>query len=269
MSEIENIPKEVIAKIQKLIKLEESANKIGNQAEAENAAAKIRDIMMKHNLDLYKVQSAGDQTQKKEAVGEQDHDPESLTRPHEGQWVTMMVKALAPTYLCKVLTYGSSKKVCIVGTPSNVEILWYTTEQLCNRIRPIAREEFRKYRGREKRNTYFRGFYVGAVNGIKDRLSMDAQRETYKAKEAEEVKMEGKPINEEQTNALAIISMTVERHRDIERYIQSNMNVGTSHKRGPSYSGVSGKVAGYQTGNKMGINAGMGSGTRPGQKRIG
>lgn len=272
MSEIENIPKEVIAKIQKLIKLEESAKTVGNLEEAANAGAKIRDILMKHNLDLYKVQQAGDHTQKKEPISQKSYNPEDLTRPHEGGWVSLMVRALGTTYLCKVIGrpgFDNGKSVWIVGTASNVEILWYTVEQLCNRIRPIAREEFKKYKGKEKRNTYFRGFYVGAVNGIRDRLALDAQREVWKAQQAEKEKRNGNVVTDAENTSLMVIAMQVEHFRDIDRHCEATMNLGYTNSKGPSYKGVSGKVAGYETGKSMGINSGVGSGVRPGIKRLG
>lgn len=260
---IDHIPKELIAKIQKLMKLEEGAKKLGNIEEAANAAGKIRDILMKHNLDLYTVQNAGDQTQKEAPIIKDDYQPEDFTKPHEGDWVKRLVKTIAPFYLCKCFGYTNTAmglKVTIIGTATNVEIVWYTVEQLVNRIRPLSRDAFKAYTGHEKRNTFFRGFFRGAVEGIQYQLAENAQREVYKAKEAEERKRAGKPIAELESTAIMFIGMQVQEQRRVQQFIDHNINFGNSTRKGSSLSGVGGKQTGFETGKKINIASGVGSG---------
>lgn len=270
--EIDNIPKELIAKIQKLMKLEEGAKTVGNIEEAANAAAKIRDILMKYNLDLYTVQTAGDQTTKEVPITDMDRQPEEFTKPHEGDWVKRLTKTIAPFYLCKAFGYSgksSGMKVNIVGTPTNIEILWYTVEQLVNRLRPMSRESFREYKGHEKRNTYFRGFFTGAVDGIHHQLGENARREKWRAEQAELQRRNGVDISDNDTTSIMVINMQLQQQRKVETYIRDNMSFSSSKGSGPrGTSSQSGRAFGYETGKSINISSGIGT-SIPKSRRLG
>lgn len=240
----------ILEKLRKLLALQEKA---GTTEEAANAAAKIRDMLLKYNLDMEAVKRS-DPT-KVEEVRQASYNPEDLTMRHEGKWVTKLTGVIARHNMCQlILTRGDW--VYIIGTKSNVQITWFLVEQLVNRLRPMSREYFARYEGAEKRNTFFRGFFLGAVDGISSTLSKEAAREVYNAKQAHTSKLEQRPLDETQTQAIALTTMLVKEQKRVEDYISSNFRLGKGKTIGKSKS-QSGREIGYEAGAGMSINKGI------------
>lgn len=248
---LDHIDKGLLAKIQKLIKLQEGAKALGNFEEAANAAEKIRDMLMKYNLEMYQVEAAGDLTQKQESSTHGEFDAEELTKPHEGKWITNLARIIANFNMCSAIPYGSTSKIFIIGTPSNIEIVWYTCEMIANNLRPQWKVAFKKYEGREKRNTFMRGFLQGAVEGIQNQLATQQAREVWEAKQAEEKANK----NSEDTTAIMRINMQLQHARSNYTYIKSQWTITKVKNKG--LSGLNGKTQGYEHGKNMSLNKGI------------
>lgn len=253
---LDHIDKGLLAKIQKLIKMQEGAKAVGNFEEAANAAEKVREMLMKYNLEMYQVEAAGDLTQKKESTSHQEFNSEDLTKPHEGKWIIALAKAIAHYNMCSAFQYGSTPMVYIIGTPSNVEIVWYTCEMIANLLRPAWKAAFKTYNGREKRNTFMRGFLAGAVKGIETQLAERQAREIYNAKVAQEAEEK----TQLGTTDIMRINMQLEAQRENKQYVDMKWKMVSSKDRG--LSSVNGRAQGFEHGKNMSLNKGL---THPGK----
>ena len=167
MSDLDNI----IAKIQKLINLQEGAEAVGSYAEAENAAARVQDILMKYNLDLETVKGSTIRTRAEFFdgwIGLKDKAGKS-----ESFWVPKLYTAIGNNNLCRVTTYTDG--IMILGRKEQVDLVLYISEQMISKIRIAEKFAWKEYIGEEKRGTFRRGFFDGATVGINSRLSKDMQ----------------------------------------------------------------------------------------------
>lgn len=235
-------------KIKKLLALQEGAAKIGSIEEAANAAEKVRALLLKHNLDLYSIQKEG----QPETVETHTFNPEEFSPKTEGDWVTLLIAVIARHHLCSTIGTGKARsRVYVIGKPSNAEMVHFITEQLINRIRPMARGAFKNYKGFEKRNTFIRGFLRGAVQGISAQLSEAAAREKYNADQDAKKNLIG-------TTALMTQSMMLTNKIEIEKYIKEKYRVGPG-KQASKLQSTSGRAQGYEAGKSININKGLGS----------
>lgn len=168
----------ILRKLQKLLALQDSASKIGSQAEAETVATKIQELLIQYNLDMNDVKNSLHQD-KSEAMGKADIKWEDLTGRHESDWILQLYYAIAEHNLCKVIKRhgwnGNDKYsyLSLIGNKVNAEIVIYTVDQLVPRIRSMSRPAFKNYEdngGETKKNTWIRGYLRGAVRGIEDKL---------------------------------------------------------------------------------------------------
>lgn len=248
---LDHIDKNLLAKIQKLIKLQEGAKAVGNFAEAANAAEKIRDMLMKHNLEMYQVEAAGDLTQKKEPTQHQEFDADELTKPHEGRWIINLARVIANFNMCSAIPYGKTTRIYIIGTHSNVEIVWYTCEMVANLLRPAWKAAFKVYQGKEKRNTFMRGFLQGGVDGIQMQLAERQAREVWDAKQAEQ---EATKTLEDKSSIMRI-NMQLQHARENETYMHQQFNIVKQRDKG--LKSQNGRAQGIEHGKNMSLNKGI------------
>jgi hypothetical protein len=115
----------------------------------------------------------------------------------------------------------------------------------------MAKDAFRNYTGPEKRNTFLRGFYKGAVQGIEERLRSDeAER-----KSQEQLTIENKDMG----------LMIVSEKKQVIQYIAENFKVRSVAQKG--LMSQDGRSQGLAAGRTMGIHAGLNSGGG-GQRRL-
>lgn len=180
MNPLDQLPEDLISKIQKLINLKEGAEAIGSLAEAENAATRLQQLLMKHNLDLETVRAH--QINKKAEMFDQWVDLRDKADKRESFWVPKLYGAIARNNLCFVNV--SEHGVWIVGEKHNAAMVMYIAEQLIAKIRIIEKSAWKIYEAaplerawgqKEKRGTWRRGFYAGAAQGIDQKLKREAQ----------------------------------------------------------------------------------------------
>jgi rRNA processing protein Krr1/Pno1 len=168
------IDQKIIERVQKLLNLKEGAEAVGSYAEAENAASRLQDLLMRYNLDLDTVRASTIE-KKAEMSDEWIHCGDKQDK-RESNWIPDLYYAIASNNLCKVWIYD--KSVRIIGHKHNVALVSYITEQMIAKIRIAERQAFKIYEtqgGFEKRGTYRRGFFKGASIGIGVRLKKDKE----------------------------------------------------------------------------------------------
>jgi hypothetical protein len=160
----------IIEKIQKLINLEEGARSVGSLHEAENAAARLQEFLMKYNLDMETVKAAT--IEKKAEMDNIVIECDEKQDKRESNWVPTLYIAIANNNLCTIYTNGT--KVRIFGHKINVSIVAYIAEQMIAKIRIAEKMSWASYEKAnpdgEKRGTFRRGFFKGAGIGIGVRL---------------------------------------------------------------------------------------------------
>src|SRR5262245_36009999 len=128
---MENISQDIINKIHKLINLKEGAEAVGSTAEAENAAAKLHNLLLKYNLDIETVRK-----QKQEDVFEM-HDNwvymGDKADKRESTWVTLLCAAIARNSMCRVSIHNWH--IHILGEKNNVKLILYICDQMIEKVR--------------------------------------------------------------------------------------------------------------------------------------
>ena len=164
----EQVNTSVLDKVKKLLALQSSTT---SEAEAQNCAARIQEILFKHNLDMATV--INHELQAKTDMIRQDCDLNPLSGKSDSDWVERLLHYLAITHLCMMVKTndGSLKGLgTVLGRPDNVQIVYHLFDYLVPTIKRIASTTWASYNGYEKKNTFKRGFSRGCVGAIYHRL---------------------------------------------------------------------------------------------------
>lgn len=243
----------ILAKLKKILELQEGAKAVGNLAEAEAAARRAQTLLLKHNLELADVEGYNAD---KLVIHRIEFDFSDEYVKTESDWVPKLVGVIARHNLCRViLSYSYEDQIKkrqptlynILGTELNVMAAEYISRQLITKVRYAARKAWSTYTGIEKRNTFIRGFLRGAVIGIHAQL--------------EEQRKQDIAV---QSNALVV----VDQHKSaVDRAVQEIFGNLKSRKAN-SLSGASGVGEGVKFGKSVNVNRGITGGGLT-QKRLG
>ena len=153
-------------KLEKLVKLQQGATKIGSLEEAANAAEKIQTLLFKYNLSMADINT---DEQREEDIKNNSLDLSELGRVKtSGRWMETLVGVIARNNLCQVV--WAQPRCVIFGNKENIEVVTLFSIQLISRIQDMAKQSWKEYNGPEKRNSYIRGYTIGAVAGIAIKL---------------------------------------------------------------------------------------------------
>jgi len=235
--------KEVIEKIKKLLKFAEDAKKRDSQAELENAMAKIQAISMEYNIQIDKIDMDEQVKVGRTAI------TDDLLPKNEGKWIVSLIWGIMGLNFCRGWTIGGGKNgMVIIGESHNVEIVRYIVDQLIPRIRALGREHFKEYDGPEKKNTFLRGFYVGCVSGLLQRLRDEQDKMV---------------VGNEQVGGLILRKTAA-----VDKWMKTNAPPLVSG-RSSRISSVGGWQKGKEVGSKMSIHKGVGGNNSLGQRLLG
>lgn len=233
-------------KIEKLLKLKEGAEKIGSLEEAANAAAKISDMLIKYNLEMSQINLNKDENN----IEHNKYDLSDLGWTKVGgSWIQKLYHVIATHNLCYVVISSGwvndkkvDKYIYLFGDKLNIESVNYICLQLIERIKDMSNQAFKLYTtmgGREKRNAFKRGYFIGAVNGISTKLRLEA-------------------IIREKENS-NITAMVVTNSAKIQEVVKDIFpRVGKAKQR--KLSAESGKELGFRDGRNMDIRKGLNNG---------
>ena len=170
-----------------------------------------------------------------------------ITRKNEGKWEPLLYSMLCDYHYCMAINHdlqGRTVGVSIIGTPENIEIVKFLGDQLQVKLRIIEKLDWDD-RGRhfaEKRNRFRRGFFLGAIRGIREQL--ETQR------------------NVQMATQIKVTDLVVQTKKDLEKAAKgyySDLKEGRYTKS----SSTVGKVIGYERGKKLNINQGIESSNSP------
>lgn len=235
------IPEHIYAKLQKLKNLKEGAEAVGSLAEAENAAAKMYDIMMKHNLNIDEVMAHN--VEKKIVMVHTKYDLDEVQAKTEAGWVEKLINVLAHHCMCRVVKHSTNRHnydqgmVTVLGEDQNVALVFYMLEQIIAKIQIAAKISWNGYVGHEKRNTFRRGFLAGAVMAIHHKFQAQAI--------------------EYETNTSHALVLADKREKATEYMFSIFSKLKRGKSRQSNLSGRGGYVNGQEAGRKMDVNRDM------------
>jgi hypothetical protein len=241
---ITDIPQDLLNKLNKLKNLEDGARSVGSFEEAENAASKFQDLLLKYNLDADEVLSAG--LQKKIDMLGESVELNQFYAYRASDWAYKLIKVVAHYSLCQIIiTSSSSKKdkISIVGERQNVAMALYIMEQLVEKIKVAFKISYKEYKGPENEKLFRRGFLTGAVTAINLKLSIQER----KAKE-EEMKRGGNSL------ALMVVDKRKKAHDYLKELFPHSKTINTKKVQLRSEDGFN---KGVEAGRGIDINKGL------------
>lgn len=224
-------------KLEKLIRHRDSAKNLGNIQEAEAFALKIQELALKYGIEISKLNPNQQDDLNKVIV--KTISLSKHYRRHESRFVISMFHATAKGNMIFAIGSFDEQSIDYVGYEHNIDLAEYLADQLIPRLRELARRDFKKYAGNTKRNTYLRGWYLGAVKAIKERLT-----ETLKSHEA----------NSQAGGLIRRTELEI-RQKAAELYPNARLAGGKPLK------GVDGSKRGYQAGKNISFSKGVGNST--------
>lgn len=160
----------IIEKIQKLLALQEDAENQGSLEEAANAAAKVQTLLLKHNLDMAKVNGHEKVAVILKAVSSKG----TGWNKRQGKWMQGLYQGICEHNFCNlVLSHGWDKeeiKMQLMGEPHNLEVVEYMGYSLSQTLLRMQSRAWLKYYGPDKKGTFRRGYLQGAALGIISKL---------------------------------------------------------------------------------------------------
>lgn len=171
---------QVLNKIKKLLALTQSPN----ENEAAVAAAKAQELMMQYKISMAEVVKFG-------KVDDTPIQQESVLMDFaktEGQWQIYLINNVAQWNFCTAITSRDALGnliVYVIGKPEDIAFVKELNAWLQEQIYGAARVAWRNYYGPERKNTFKRGFYMGATGVVGRRLK--EQRESMERQLGEQV----------------------------------------------------------------------------------
>lgn len=257
MEQQTHVPDSVLEKIQKLMALRDNP---GTPAEGAAAAAMITNLLMKHNLDLAMVEN---HKIKDDDVIDITLDLNEYQGRHDAGFGSKLISAICYFNFCRPIHTGRSRKnydqgdMIIMGQKHNVEIVKYMVDYCNNHIVIMEKDHWRRYEAEnrfgDKRNTYRRAFYEGAVQAICRRL-MAQQKEAEKEAVEEKAKQSNASVESvQQTMSLMVVKNTEAVDKAVEKRFP-NLRAGNARR---NLKGTDGRADGRRAGERLDLVKGL------------
>ena len=166
----------ILDKIKKLLKLQHSAETLGNEGEAYAAANAVHRLLTTYNLSLSDVSESNE-----ERADITESDEITYRSPYGSVWKRALLSTIATNNYCQVLVKPSKQHMLIVGQQDNVvvvENLYYYLVSSFTCLAPRRRAEF-AYRllqeGRRLtdngKKKFLHSYFIGAVAGLQENFN--------------------------------------------------------------------------------------------------
>jgi hypothetical protein len=231
------IPEKIMKRIEKLLRLSESPN----QAEAEAAAAKARQLLVEYNLKAEDVVSSGEPGPK---VGE---DVVGGLKQNVQDWEIRLANGIAHAFFSRVLV--GPNRIHFVGRSTDVQVTIYTFNALRVQIQAMADRDVQEYveklrgeghalpwsvRGDRNPNTWKSAYLKGAAEGVAAKLQ-----------------------EERRADAVTVTALAVRRSEEISSYLADQYGGRLGTHKGQQAKHWSGYAAGFVAGKGMQVHKGI------------
>lgn len=163
----------ILDKIKKLLKLQISAESLGNEGEAYAAANAVHRLLTQYNLTLGDISD-----DKEQELNINESDMISYRSVYGSQWKRYLLTLVATNNYCKVILRPYTQHMMIVGQEDNVAVVKSLYVYLVSSFIGLAprrraefayqlRQEGRKLTDRGKKK-FLHSYFIGAVEGLMD-----------------------------------------------------------------------------------------------------
>lgn len=167
----------IVEKLKKLMRLQQSAQKIGSEGEANAAAAAISRLLMQYNLSLLDI----DPEERKETLQIQRTGCISFKDTY-GVWKRLLMNVLCEFNYCKTFLISGQTNMIVVGTEANTSTVIYLYDMLRSifrKLAPVRYEEFTEgkrgaARTEKYKRKYITSYLTGCVYGLRAKLELEA-----------------------------------------------------------------------------------------------
>lgn len=234
--------KSIEEKIAKLFRKAESAEEIGSMEEAMIFVAKANELLTKYNLDKgdINLEEERDNIDYQEVVWSYRYKHSKV----DGDWIIHMYNVVAKFHYCKVIAHPGSPRfniphsLTVFGEQQNIDMVIFVCTQLIETAKELVKKNWKEYHGPEKRNKFRRGYYIGFVAGIHEKL-----QEQRKQQEQDKPKQMG---------ALIVMTDKLVNQKVEEKY--PNIKKASNSRKTSSQHG---SMAGFRDGKRTNIKKGI------------
>ena len=286
--ENKEVPDNILNKIKKLLKAEKGHRDVGNINEAEQAALRAHELMVRYNLEIHSLKMGNEDNFK---VNKDTLNHKDLNVKNEGKWMFKLYRVIAEFNFCKVIytevnmydimgepparfdSQGNvtreymdwRKKVytpgrwntkniltlMLVGEPHNVEITKYIVDQLSNKVRYLSKSAW---------ENYDKNWVSSLDNGVKEKKNSYIRGYLTGFVNGVAVKLMLQKKEMEKSNQ-QITTMALTLTNKVEQYVKENIRTSPFREKGGSYSSQSGHQEGFHAGKNTDINKGINKST--------
>lgn len=194
----------ILSKLKKLQRLYEGAKAINSEAEAQNAAIKIQNLLTQYNLSMADLDSVNDD-KSANSVSE-DRIDDYWRHKTGGQWDQLLLYGICKYNFCYVLissknvyrTTRNGREICenrqryiVIGEPQNIEVVKWLFGVLSRQLYELSKKRYKEYLADnsqalmrlytgEKRMSpakFHRSYLAGAAKGVQQKLKEERDRE--------------------------------------------------------------------------------------------
>ncbi len=166
-----DIASDLIQRLQKIRALTDSSV----PGEAAAAAAKLQEILLKHNLEMEDIEE--DSSEALDKYVKEDLEL-GVTSGGMINWRRILLSGIARSLMCAAFGYKGASKMVVVGHKSNIEVVGHFYEYLSWEISRLADAAWMKNKSRASENarSWKNSFYNGAVDIVVQRLQEKYQQ---------------------------------------------------------------------------------------------
>jgi len=223
--------------LERIKKLHALATRNSSTHEAAAAAAKAQELCFQHNLELEEVIK----TKGVDKAPYVKADYVMKAGRNDAPWKRTLFDGICKANFCKDIYYPGTSKMGVVGQRHNFEVVCYLFEYLTKEIERLALDSCIKEGIFTKRGRYIKQFCQGAADAIYWRF-----QEILKAR----------TVSTEDCRALVVV-----KDKELDAAVKQfwpRLGRGSSRK----FSLGNGFSQGQATGRHIGINPGVGQGSR-------
>lgn len=194
----------ILSKLKKLQRLYEGAKAINSEAEAQNAATKIQNLLTQYNLSMVDLDSVDDGKSANNV--DEDHIDDYWRRKTGGQWDQLLLYGICKYNFCYALisnthVYRTNRngrsmweprqRYIVIGEPQNIEVVKWLFDVLAKQLYELSKKRYKEYLvddsqalmrsfTGEKRMSpakFHRSYLAGAAKGVQQKLKEERDRE--------------------------------------------------------------------------------------------
>lgn len=240
----------LIKKLAALKATEVSLRDTGHLEAAESYAAKVTELLLRHQLSMDEIEIAA--RDKDDPIGEEYVHG---TKNKRIWWQERLAGEIALANTCRILVIPGRNTVIFVGREQNRQVCSYLFRYLCREVEPFCNKEYDRFynsyylKGQPVPPGWRKSFYTGFLCSIRDRFQ--EMKQSVKEDVGEDA-----------------FAMVVTEEKAVSNWIDENVKGKAESMQRHRSENPEGFKAGKEYGGKVPLHRGVGAG-EGGQKALG